>query len=80
MLIVSRSKQAKLAIYAFAIITIVGTSISIIAFVIKLLISEETHDYLVLAVRIVLLGLSIVVFHYNSTTVIIKTIIKQKYL
>lgn len=80
LLITTKSKHAKLAIYAFAIITIVGSSIALIGSLIKLFIAEETLDYPMLAVRIVLLGLSIAVFHFNSTTVIIKTIIKEKYL
>ncbi len=80
LLIVNKSKHAKLAIYAFAIITIVGSSIALIGSLIKLFIAEETLDYVMLAMRIILLGLSIAVFHFNSTTVIIKTIIKEKYL
>lgn len=80
LLIINKSKHAKLAIYAFAIITIVGSSIALIGSLIKWFIDEETLDYVMLAVRIAFLGLSIAVFHFNSTTVIIKTIIKEKYL
>lgn len=80
LLIFTKSKHAKLAIYAFAIITIVGSSIALIGSIIKLFIDKETLNYFMLIVRIVFLGLSIAVFHFNSTTVIIKTVIKEKYL
>lgn len=80
LLIFTKSRQAQLAIYAFSIITIVGSSIAIIAFIIKLLFMDDALNYYTLCFRIVLLGLSIAVFHFNSTTVIIKTIIKEKYL
>ncbi|WP_250435840.1 hypothetical protein [Hanstruepera flava] len=80
LLIINKSKHAKLAIYAFAIITIVGSSIALIGSFIKWFVADETLDYVMLAIRIAFLGLSIAVFHFNSTTVIIKTIIKEKYL
>lgn len=80
LLIINKSKHAKLAIYAFAIITIVGSSIALIGSFIKWFVADETLDYVILAIRIAFLGLSIAVFHFNSTTVIIKTIIKEKYL
>ena len=80
LLIFTKSKHAKLTIYAFAIITIVGSSIALIGSLIKFFVAHETLNYLMFVVRIVLLGLSIAVFHFNSTSVIIKTIIKEKYL
>ena len=80
LLIFTKSKHAQLAIYAFAIISIVGTSIALIGSLIKLFLSQEMINYFSLAFRVGLLGISIAIFHFNSTTVIIKTIIKEKHL
>lgn len=78
MLIITKSQYAKIGIAIFSVILIVGSSISLIAGLIKIYFNQNLMSLLLTVfLPIVLLILGIIVYHYNVTTVKVKMVQKK---
>lgn len=72
-LVLTKNKHAKLGIKIWAIILIVGSSLSILGKTIQLLAGDDLLGKIVpLMVQIVILFAGLTIYHYNSTTVEVK--------
>jgi hypothetical protein len=74
-LVLTKSKHAKLGINIWAIILIAGPSLSILGKTIKVLLGDDVLSKIVpLLIQIVILFAGLVIYHYNKTTVEVKNV------
>lgn len=73
MLIISKSKYAKTGIQVWAVIIMIGPTLSILGKTLKILTGDDFGPAIgSLAIQFVVLTFGILVYHYNSTTVTVE--------